>query len=224
MKPFYKNYTGQIQMNDKGFETRGNFEVDLLNNTIKITELPLMIWTRNYKNFLQNIMEKQGWIEDMSEYHKTNSVEFVLKVEEKKLRELFNKNQIEKMLKLTKNFSMQNMVLFNAENQLKKYESELEILEEFFQLRLKFYTLRKNYLLSKVTRDIVFTENKLRFIILVNEEKLVLKNKTKKEVVRKLIELKFQNESEMPPILSTKQNIKFNELVVQKEDEEEVEE
>jgi len=64
--------------------------------------------------------------------------------------------------------------------------------------------MRKNYILSKIDREIIFLENKLRFILYVNEEKIVLRNKPKREVVRKLIQLEFTMEKDLPKISSTK--------------------
>lgn len=46
MKPWYKGYNGEIIKNSKGFESKGQYNVDLLNNILRITELPLWVWTR----------------------------------------------------------------------------------------------------------------------------------------------------------------------------------
>ena len=83
---------------------------------------------------------------------------------------------------------------------MKKYENEIEILEEFYDLRLEFYHRRKNYMLSKMERELVFLENKLKFIVYVNDEKIILRNRPKKEVVKKLIELGFVMEKDMPKV------------------------
>lgn len=92
------------------------------------------------------------------------------------------------------------MVLFDKDGKIRRYRDEVEIMEEFYFERLKTYGLRKNYQISKIQRDIVFLENKLKFIIYVNEEKLILRNRKKKDVVQKLIEFKFTKESEMPSV------------------------
>lgn len=46
------------------------------------------------------------------------------------------------------------MVLFNTERRLKKYANVSEIMEEFFSVRLKYYGKRKEYLVSKIQREI----------------------------------------------------------------------
>lgn len=47
-----------------------------------------------------------------------------------------------------------NMVLFDSNNKIKKYESVQEILEEFYLIRLEFYHKRKEYLISKLDREV----------------------------------------------------------------------
>lgn len=138
-------------------------------------------------------------IEDLREYHKSNTIDFELVIDSDKLQQLYNKD-IFKSFKLINQQSMKNMVLFNKDGQLKKYENEIEILEEFYDLRLEFYHRRKNYMLSKMERELVFLENKLKFIVYVNDEKIILRNRPKKEVVKKLIELGFVMEKDMPKV------------------------
>lgn len=105
---------------------------------IKITELPIGKWTRNYKDFLEKMIEN-NIIEDFKEYHKTDSVHFEIIVNSNKLQKMFNQNTIEKIFKLNKSIPLKNFVLFDHENKIKKYDNELEILTEFFDLRLKYY-------------------------------------------------------------------------------------
>jgi hypothetical protein len=50
----------------------------------------------------------------------------------------------------------------------------------------------------------MFLDNKLRFIVYVIEEKIIIANKPKKEVLKKLIQLNFVKEKDMPKIKSTK--------------------
>lgn len=46
MDPYYKNYTGAIITNDKGYDCKGIYELDMINSVIKILELPIGKWTR----------------------------------------------------------------------------------------------------------------------------------------------------------------------------------
>ena len=62
---------------------------------------------------------------------------------------MYEKDQLEKFLNLKKTFSASNYVLFDSNGKIKKYESELAIMEEFYAVRLGKYQLRKSYIVSK---------------------------------------------------------------------------
>jgi len=46
---------------------------------LEITELPISKWTRDYKNFLEELASKDE-IEEIREYHQENRVHFIIKV------------------------------------------------------------------------------------------------------------------------------------------------
>lgn len=51
--PWYKGFTGDIEVNPKGgFIVRGNYNI-VSEDTIEITEIPIKKWTREYKNYLE---------------------------------------------------------------------------------------------------------------------------------------------------------------------------
>lgn len=78
MHPWYKGYKGSIVQADGKHIVTGVFEVTE-DDTLEITELPIGKWTRDYKNFLEELSQKDE-IEDIREYHEENRVHFVLKV------------------------------------------------------------------------------------------------------------------------------------------------
>jgi DNA topoisomerase-2 len=83
-------------------------------------------------------MAKDDLIDDIKEFHKDDKVKFVLKVPT-----LSKIDNILKTFKLTSSLSCSNYVLFSATGQIKKYKNELEILEEFYPIRLALYHKRK---------------------------------------------------------------------------------
>lgn len=60
---------------------------------------------------------------------------------------------------------MKNLVGFNKDKQLEKYQSTKAIMEDFYKIRLIHYEKRKEYLMSKLERDLEILSNKERFII-----------------------------------------------------------
>ena len=68
MHPWYKGYSGSIELQPDGrYLVTGHFN-ELDEDEIEITELPIGKWTRDYKNFLEDLMQKEI-IEDLREYH-----------------------------------------------------------------------------------------------------------------------------------------------------------
>jgi DNA topoisomerase-2 len=97
LMPWYKGFQGEIcEGKEKSYIVTGNYEIkdDI---TIEITELPIGKWTRDYKNFLEELSAKDE-IDEIREYHMENRVHFVLTVP--KLRELERTNSIMKYFKL----------------------------------------------------------------------------------------------------------------------------
>ena len=75
-----------------------------------------------------------------------------------------------------------NYVLFSPAGKICRYQSEIDILKEFFNNRSDLYKLRKKYMLARIQRDLEVLENKVKFISEVNDGKLVL-NKVKRQVI-----------------------------------------
>jgi len=67
MHPWYKGYSGEIVEINGRYEVTGKYEITE-DDTLEITELPIGKWTRDYKNFLEDLVEKQV-IDDIREYH-----------------------------------------------------------------------------------------------------------------------------------------------------------
>ena len=142
-------------------------------------------------------------LDDIKEYHTNNRVHFLVQPKSGFLQKFIDEG-IEKHLKLTTSLSTNNMVLFDSQGKIKKYNSVKEILDEFFDLRLKFYEKRKDYLISKLTRDLAILSNKTRFILAVINEEIKLRNAKKKELCDTLMRKGFIQMKNMPKILSTK--------------------
>ena len=106
----------------------GEYEVKSENELV-ITELPIGKWTRDYKTFLEDLAEKNE-IDDIREYHQENRVHFELTVPN--LEKLEEKNEILKKFRLQSSISSSNYVMFNSQQKIYKYATEVDILKEFF--------------------------------------------------------------------------------------------
>merc|ERR1719437_84849 len=102
-------------------------------------------------------------------------------------------------MKLWSGINETNMVLFDSEGKINKYKNALEILEEFAGVRLKYYDLRKKYLIDKLTLERDLLNNRARFIAMIIAKKLHINNRKKADVVKDLIKFKFMKFGDTKP-------------------------
>lgn len=164
LNPYYKNFKGKIKPYDEEklkFTTYGKIKrID--ENTVKVTELPIGVWTDKFKDHCYSLMEK-GLITQLINESTTDEVNFTLKNIENTT-----------LLKLTSTLHTTNMVLFNHENIITKYKNINDILQEYFKTRLHFYKLRKDHMITKLKDNINLNKNKLKFILkIVSDEKFL---------------------------------------------------
>uniref|UniRef100_A0A673HT73 DNA topoisomerase 2 n=1 Tax=Sinocyclocheilus rhinocerous TaxID=307959 RepID=A0A673HT73_9TELE len=220
MLPSYKGFKGTIDELAKN-QYVNNGEVAIIDSTtIEITELPIKTWTQTYK---ENVLEAMlngtekvpALITDYKEYHTDTTVRFVIKMTEERLREAEAAGP-HKVFKLQNLLTCHSMVLFDHVGSLKKYESVQDILKDFFELRMKYYVLRKDWLLGMLGAESAKLSNQARFILEKIQGTLVIENKPKKELIRMLQQMGYDSD----PVKAWKD---AQEKVQEDEDEEEKE-
>uniref|UniRef100_A0A671W209 DNA topoisomerase 2 n=1 Tax=Sparus aurata TaxID=8175 RepID=A0A671W209_SPAAU len=198
MLPNYKGFRGTIEkVMENQFMNSG--EVAIIDSTtIEISELPVKSWTQTYK---ENVLEPMlngtekvpSLITDFKEYHTDTTVRFVVKMTEEKLREAEAAN-LHKVFKLQSPLTCNSMVLFDHVGSLKKYESVQDILKDFFELRMKYYVLRKDWLTGMLGAESAKLTNQARFILEKIQGTLVIENKPKKELIRMLQQMGYDSD------------------------------
>ncbi|XP_068119452.1 DNA topoisomerase 2-alpha [Hyperolius riggenbachi] len=198
MLPSYKNFKGVIQeLGPNQYIINGEVSV-LDKNTVEISELPVRTWTQNYKEqvlepMLNGTEKTPPLITDYKEYHTDTTVKFIIKMTEEKLVESETAG-LHKVFKLLSPLTCNSMVLFDHTGCLKKYETVMDILREFFELRLRYYGLRKDWLLGMLTAEASKLSNQARFILEKIEGKIVIENKPKKELIQMLVQRGYDSD------------------------------
>jgi DNA topoisomerase-2 len=234
MNPYYKGFKGEIeQLSTNKYRTIGVFE-RTNDTTITVTELPIGIWTQNYKEHLEKLqsdenvkidkktgkVKKSKKTKELLSYtnnlglglnnkkskskkksKKSKSTEedlekinITLKFTKAKLdKHMNNKEKFMTTFKLVegKSTKTSNMYLFDENNRLKKYNSALDILKHFYNVRIQYYKKRYYHLLNKLKRRKNILREKIRFIKgFINDEIKILK-KTDEQILDVMIEHKF---------------------------------
>ncbi|XP_015426393.1 PREDICTED: DNA topoisomerase 2-alpha [Myotis davidii] len=198
MLPSYKNFKGTIEeLASNQYVISG--EVAILNSTtIEISELPIRTWTQTYKEqvlepMLNGTEKTPPLITDYREYHTDTTVKFVVKMTEEKLAEA-ERVGLHKVFKLQTSLTCNSMVLFDHVGCLKKYDTVLDILRDFYELRLKYYGLRKEWLLGMLGAESAKLNNQARFILEKIDGKIIIENKPKKELIKVLIQRGYDSD------------------------------
>jgi len=204
--PYYEGFKGQtIKITDTKFVFKGIYEI-ISQDKIRVTELPVGHWTQDFKEhleFLQETQDKDGKkiipiIKDYDDMSKDTSVDFTIIFQKGKLDELLNLkadydcNGVEKILKLYSSNSLTNMNLFNAEDKLKKYNTITQIIDDYYNVRLEYYKIRKNYIINYLEKELLILNNKARYISEVLEGSIDLRKKSKLSIIQLLKEKNYE--------------------------------
>lgn len=200
IEPYYEGFDGTvIQMNENKYLFKGVYEL-VKENTIRITELPIETWTTDYKAFLDKLIEndkddkkkREKIVKEYSDMSTDTKVDIYVtlypgiyeKYHTKQVDE--NINRLEKELNLTTTKTNTNMHMFNETQQLRKYKTIYEIIDNFTSVRLEYYEKRKSYMLNKLENDVKLLSNKARFIEMQCNDELDLRRKKKVQVIKML--------------------------------------
>ncbi|KAK0402260.1 hypothetical protein QR680_016238 [Steinernema hermaphroditum] len=180
--------------------------------TIEITELPIKIWTQNYKEsvieaYTEGKEKMPEIITDYKEYHTDQTVKFVVKMAPEKLRQAESEG-LHKVFKLQNVINTTSMVLFDAAGCLRKFDTPEEICQEFFETRKNKYIERKAYLEGMLRAQSRRLTNQARFIVAKIKGEIVMENKRKAAIVEQLVRQKYDPD----PVKKWKEEQKKKEL------------
>ena len=166
--PWYRGFQGSILPTDESysaFVVKGCYK-KLDNKTLEITELPVGTWTDDYKEFLEDFMDKNPKVlKDYEAKHDTYTIKYILHFCPNVLDDLLAKlEQFEKDFKLVSKLSLSNMHLFNDDGVIKKYNSIVDILLDFYRVRLAFYENRIRVKQAELEQEMKKMKSKARFV------------------------------------------------------------
>jgi DNA topoisomerase-2 len=217
MMPWFRGFKGQTEdLGGDRYKFTGIVR-QISDNEVEITELPVRYWTQDFKDKLEDIIKAEkapSFIKDYTEYNTPDKVHFIIKLDDKHMASALAKG-LEEMFKLYKTMATSNLVAFDPQGRIHKYATVLDIMEEFYHIRLRYYEKRKQYHLDELQRELDKLTNQARFIQLIIDGKLVISKKKKAVLVTELQKLGFKP---FPKVADAK---KAGELEEAQEDDEE---
>jgi DNA topoisomerase-2 len=210
---FYSGYTGQIRkISPDKYLIKGKYEI-IGTDIIKVTELPIGLWTECFKIHLESLLVKHDKKDrhsstNKNKHHKCvlsytdNStdvdIEFIIKFIVGTTNNLIPKideygcSALEKLLKLYTTKRLSNMYLFDHNKHLKKYDTIEEIIDVYMPVRLNMYKLRIKYQINLLEIEVRILTNKSRFIQEQCDNILDLRNKTASQVIQILKDTHYE--------------------------------
>lgn len=184
--PWWKNFKGSCRYTEDGnLEILGCIE-RINTTTYKIIELPISTQYIKYCDFLDKLEENgtiQSW-KDLCD-PKTNTLLFEVKTTRDFSKKHNDNESLLKVFKLIKPFTEQFNCI-DENNRVREFKSITEILDAFIDLRLKYYDLRKEYILKTLSDNMMKMNSKYIFVKAIVDKKIVIANKKKDEIIEQI--------------------------------------
>lgn len=176
--PWYRGFKGDIEKStDTRFITYGIIE-EGNRDEIHIKELPIGMWTSKFADFCDDLKSDKK-LKSVSNYSSPKDVHFILKEADDFHCDLNN-------MKLHSYLYTSNMVTFNENEQLRKYETVDQILDNFCKVRYEYYVKRKKHQINHLETELRYLGNKERFVSEVISGELNIMNVEEGELVKEL--------------------------------------
>jgi DNA topoisomerase-2 len=204
--PYYEGFQGTIEkIGDSRFLIKGKYE-KVATDKIRITELPVGLWTETFKEHLEELIDpglnKEGKkivpvIKDYDDMSKDTTVDFTITFQKGKLEEFETTqldngcNGVEKLFKLTTTNTTTNMHLFDADDKLRKYDRVEEIIDDYYVTRIELYSVRKENMIATLEKELIVLSNKARYIQELLDDTIDLRKKKKAEIIAMLLEKNY---------------------------------
>ncbi|KAF1977580.1 type II DNA topoisomerase [Bimuria novae-zelandiae CBS 107.79] len=193
MAPWFRGFTGTVEElpNDR-YKFTGIIQ-ETGENELEITELPVRYWSQDFKEKLEDIIKAEkvpSIIKDYVDYNTPDKVRFIIKMEDKHMQAARAKG-FEDTFKLSSTMATSNLVAFDSQGRIHKYASVLDIMEEFYHIRLRYYEKRKAHQLEQLNKELIKMTNQARFIQMIIDGKLIVSKKKKAVLVEELRKLGF---------------------------------
>jgi len=193
MKPFFKGFKGTVaKTKDHTWVMSGVVEKE--GSQLHITELPPGKWIQDFKENLEELVEKN--VIQKYENHSTETKpDFRVWG--------FSGDDPVKELGLLKTIHTSNMYLIGPNGAVKKYASPEEILVDYIDMRVNLYKKRKAHLIQQLESEIQWIQTKREFIMGVISGQIKVLNEPLEQVKSQMRKRKFEEEY-VPKLLDIK--------------------
>lgn len=187
LTPWYRGFKGVIEDAGKGRYVSKGISTHT-DDGVVISEIPIGHTIQQLQEQLDKLREDKK-IKNYRNYSSANDTNYVVSENpDVFICDVDN-------LKLYSYISTTNMVLFDGNGKIKKYNSVNEIVAEFCNIRMKYYKLRKQKMEDDIRHRIRIAKNKFRFVSEIMDEKIVLKRKKLEDITKEMEDVGYDKEN-----------------------------
>lgn len=187
LAPWFRGFTGTVVKN----EETGVYEcygvVNKINSTTyEVTELPIGMEYAKYISILDKLCEDKV-IADYDDCcdPKTDTILFKIKTSRQFTTTFDTTDALNKVLKLGKNLP-EILNCIDENNRVREFKSVEEILDAYIDIRLSYYTKRKEYLVERMKNKLLILASKYVFCKGIIDETIKVAKQSKEKIVAQL--------------------------------------
>jgi len=181
--PWFRGHLGKVAVNPEtniaesfGVVTKNNM------NSYTITELPI---GTDYQKYIEQLdkMCESGLIQDYFDKcdSKTDTILFEIKTTRDFTRSHDTERKLYDALKLVKSLP-ETYCCIDESGRVREFSSAKEILDAFIDMRVKYYSARRDYLLASIKKNIEILLSKYLFIKAIIDKTLKISNRKKADI------------------------------------------
>jgi DNA topoisomerase-2 len=198
LPPFYAGFKGTISPSAESeyvWDVCGVFS--RTDSHVIITELPVRVWTEDYKELLDALCGDSGTgCRSYRELHSESSVHFQVAMDELKLSQMSDADIVQ-LFKLKRQLRSSNMHAITASGTMRRYDSAADIVKDFMPVRLQLYERRLVYLRKEAAVACARARNQVTFVKAVLDGEVKLVTGRLSEVEASLANKGFQTHSQV---------------------------
>ena len=183
--PHYNGFKGKIIKTDvKSFEIRGVI-ANKNTTTYEILEVPVGYTYTSYKKVLDKL-EEAGTIVSYDDRCDMDKDVFSISIKVK--REQHNRLKAMTNLELLETFKLvkrvtENYTCLNENNQIEVFDTAADIIRRYAEIRVRYYTMRKEYTEAQMLKKMTELKSKILFIDKVRKAEIDVKSETKVNLI-----------------------------------------
>jgi len=216
LKPWWYGFRGPVvKTGDSTYVTKGLYTFDDDKHTVTVTELPVGTWTKDYKVYLDELVtadaekgpdaarseEGKLVLKGFDDLYNDVEVNFILYLDHDYYEDAkADTDEFEKRFRLTSSWRTSNMVCFDTNHQITKFNTVGDMLESWMEPRLEAYEARRQHEIARLEAEAKEADAKARFIRAVLEGTIELRRASDEEIVEAMKEhsLPALNDMEHP--------------------------